>query len=103
MKISSIYTPEMLINKAIGGIMMDTKELAEKLARYPEIRQRFEELVNLVEEGATSADAAEERVIETLRNLGQESLQSWADSTSQRVSAQTQQNIPKSRKETKKK
>ena len=83
--------------------MMDTKELAEKLARYPEIRQRFEELVTLVEEGATSADAAEERVIETLRNLGQESLQSWADSTSQRVSAQTQQNIPKSRKETKKK
>lgn len=53
-----------------------------KLNRYPHLRQRLEMLVDVVENASgdlTRADAAERRVIEEIRQLGQESLQSWAE------------------------
>ena len=49
---------------------------------HPQLRERFGELLALVEAERGSldrADEAEQRVIETLRRLGLEVLQDWAD------------------------
>jgi hypothetical protein len=57
-------------------------ELAARLAQYPELRARFEEILAVVEneQGDTfTADEAEERAFEQVRRLGQEVLQSWAE------------------------
>lgn len=57
-------------------------ELAARLAQYPELRARFEEILSVIEneQGDTfTADEAEERAFEQVRRLGQEVLQSWAE------------------------
>ncbi|MDQ3754988.1 MAG: hypothetical protein M3371_09680 [Acidobacteriota bacterium] len=56
-------------------------ELMERLVRHPELCERFKELLEIVEnaEGAAlTADAAEELVVQEIRQLGQEALQAWA-------------------------
>ncbi len=63
-------------------------ELAARLAQYPELRARVEEILAVVEneQGDTfTADEAEERAFEQVRRLGQEVLQSWAERKHQRV------------------
>ena len=55
--------------------------LLERLNRYPLWRARVENLLGVVEEAAgdcEQADAAERRVIEELRQLGNEALTAWA-------------------------
>ena len=57
-------------------------ELAARLAQYPELRARVEEILSVIEneQGTTfTADEAEERAFEQVRRLGQEVLQSWAE------------------------
>lgn len=54
----------------------------DQLKAHPQLRERFEELLALVEAARGSlnrADEVEQRVIETLRRLGLEVLQDWAD------------------------
>jgi hypothetical protein len=54
----------------------------ERLQKNPELRQRFEEILNMTEgegNGPDTADAVEERAIVELRRLGQEILQKWAE------------------------
>jgi hypothetical protein len=55
--------------------------LEERLKAHPHLRERFEQLLAIVEDAAgdiDKADEAERRVIEELRRLGQEALQGWA-------------------------
>jgi hypothetical protein len=62
-----------------GGIEMKTLE--ERLREYPDLYERISELVAVVENAAgdvVKADEAEQRVIEELRQIGQQALQSWA-------------------------
>jgi hypothetical protein len=62
--------------------------LAARLAQYPELRARFEEILSVIEneQGDTfTADEAEERAFEQVRKLGQEVLQSWAERKHERV------------------
>lgn len=57
------------------------RSVDERLQAYPQLRERLEEILAIVEaEGGTleRADEAEQRVIEALRRLGQEVLQDWA-------------------------
>jgi hypothetical protein len=56
--------------------------LCERLNRHPRLRARVESLLQVVEEAAgdcEKADAAEQRVIEELRQLGNEALTAWAE------------------------
>ena len=56
--------------------------LCERLNRHPLLRTRLEGLLAVVEDAAgdcAKADAAERRVIEELRQMGNEALTAWAD------------------------
>lgn len=61
---------------------MSDVELLSKLNAHPELRSRFESILSLVgNEGGSlkEADAAEARVIDEVRRLGQETLTAWAE------------------------
>jgi hypothetical protein len=73
-------------SRALAG----QKELGERLAQHPALQARVEQLLALVEGGAgkrLTAAAAEDRVGEALRQLGQATLQAWAE-TQQRQQEQ---------------
>lgn len=57
------------------------RELGERLNRHPLLRARVENLLAVVEDAAgdcAQADAAERRVIEELRQMGNDVLTTWA-------------------------
>lgn len=83
---------------------MSARELAERLEEYPELKERFEGLLAVVEnaEGdAVKADEAEERVTEELREIGQTALQSWAERKNKRVVAECDRRSDMAHKEKK--
>ena len=56
--------------------------LLERLNRHPFLRARVESLLEVVEDAAgdcEKADAAERRVIEELRQMGNDALTAWAE------------------------
>jgi hypothetical protein len=58
-----------------------SKSIEERLNDYPELKAKIEGLLSVVENAEgdlIKADAAEERVIEEIRQLGQTALQTWA-------------------------
>jgi hypothetical protein len=60
---------------------LSDQEITQKLNAHPQIRQRIESLLAVIEaEGGSlkRADDAEERLIEQLRRMGQEAMQAWA-------------------------
>jgi hypothetical protein len=65
---------------------METLELSDAqllqgLRQHPQIRSRLASLLALVEDSAGDlkrADDAEDRLVQEIRRLGQESLQAWA-------------------------
>ncbi len=85
---------------------MEAKELANKLAEYPKLKERFEELVTIMEnpdDKTTLADVAEQRVIGELRILGHDTLQHWANRQSSKSAQQLEKPVKTARKNTKKK
>jgi hypothetical protein len=64
-------------------LTLDRNEtLIERLDRHPVLRNRVESLLRVVEnaEGdGEKADAAERRMIEELRQMGNEALTAWAE------------------------
>jgi hypothetical protein len=62
-------------------------DLATRLAAHPQLQARVEAVLAIVEDTAgelTRADAAEQRVIEALRQMGNEALHAWAVAQEQR-------------------
>ena len=67
--------------------MMETTKLSDEeilrgLNANPQIKNRIASLLAVVEDAAgdlKEADAAEMRMIEEIRRLGQEALQAWAE------------------------
>ena len=56
--------------------------LCERLNRHPRLRARVESLLAVVEDAAgdcEKADAAERRVIEEMRQMGNDALTAWAE------------------------
>ena len=91
--------------KQPGG-NMNSQELVEKLEQYPDLKLRVEELLQIIENDngeLLSAHVAEQRVIDSLRSLGNEMLQNWGAATSNRASKQFRQKFPTSHKDVKKK
>lgn len=66
-----------------------SKGLEDRLKADPELRAKFEDILSVVENAQgdlTLADAAEQRVLEELRQLGQTALQEWATRQQQQQS-----------------
>lgn len=69
----------------------------QRLSAHPELRAKFEVLLSVVENAQGDlvlADAAEQRVIEELRQLGQVALQDWATRQQQQQSEAFRQEHP---------
>ena len=58
------------------------QRLLERLNRHPHLRARMESLLAVIEAAAgdcAKADAAERRVIDELRQMGNDALTAWAE------------------------
>lgn len=80
--------------------------LEELLAKHPELRERIEALVDIIYDTRGEldrADDAEERVIDEVRQLGREVMESWAKKKEARKVAQLQAEDEKVRRHGKKK
>lgn len=72
----------------------NTTNLANRLARHPELHERIEALLNIVEstgDDLKRADEAERQVIKTLREMGHDALSGWAGQQVKQASQQGQQ------------
>ena len=80
------------------------RSLEERLREHPELRERFEKMLDLVENAdgdCVRADEAELRVLEQVRGLGRELLQDWAEEGQQKVERAWDRREDVSRKEKK--
>jgi hypothetical protein len=85
--------------------LMKEGEIIEKMREYPELKERFEQLIAIVENtkgDATRADDAEYQVIEQMRKLGQDTLQSWANRQSKKMVERVSEQKPNMRRHVKK-
>ena len=65
----------------MATLQLSDDDLLRRLSAHPDLRNRVESLVLAVEDEAgelKEADAAEMRVIEEMRRMGQEALHAWA-------------------------
>ena len=71
------------IERETGG----NKTLSERLKQHPELKERFEMILDIIENTAgdvEKADEAERRAMEAVRQLGHEVLQGWAQRQQQK-------------------
>ncbi len=81
------------------------RSLEERLSAHPQLLSRIEALLNVVENSAgdiEQADLAEQRVIEEVRQIGQQALSSWAEGQHQKQVSLLRENHPSVRKHLKK-
>lgn len=63
--------------------------VAQKLVKHPKLFEHFKNMLAIVDnddEGIITADAAEEQIINEIRQLGRDTMQSWAENQSKKVS-----------------
>ena len=80
------------------------RSLEERLREHPELRERFEKMLDIVENSqgdCVLADDAELRVLEQVRGLGRELLQGWAEEGAEKVERAWDKRQDFSRKEKK--
>ena len=80
-------------------------DLLRKLSAHPDLRKRVESLLLAVEDETgelREADAAEMRVIDEMRRMGQEALQAWAARQVDKTSQELRQSDEPARREGKK-
>jgi hypothetical protein len=85
--------------------MLTEAEVVKKLQEHPELKIRFEQLLSIIENtrgDATRADDAEYQVIDQMRGLGHDVLQSWADRQSKIATERVIKQRPAMRKHIKK-
>lgn len=66
----------------------NSEDFFERLQRYPQLRAKFEALLDVVENASgdvVKAHDAEERVFEELRQMGQDAVQAWAERKHQKL------------------
>jgi len=83
-----------------GGL--DIKSLEERLREHPHLYERISRLLEVAgntDDEVVKADEAEPRVLEELRKMGQETLQSWADRKNERVERAADGDLALQRKE----
>jgi uncharacterized NAD(P)/FAD-binding protein YdhS len=65
------------------------RSLEERLSAHPHLLERIEALLNVVENSASDveeADVAEQRMMEQVRQIGQQALTNWAEVQHQKQS-----------------
>jgi len=70
------------------------KTLEVRLERFPELRTRFEAMLDIMENtdgSLVKADDAEERVLEELQKTGNQALTGWAKTQEAKLSQQMSQ------------
>ena len=80
------------------------RNLLERLEKHPELKERFERILDIVENVSgevEKADEAERRAIEAVRQLGNEILLGWAQRQEQKKETECDQREEFSRKEKK--
>ena len=73
---------------------MSDEALLNRLNEHPELRSRVESMLLVVDDemgNLHEADAAEMRLIEEMRRMGQESLQAWASGQAGKASDSVEQ------------
>jgi hypothetical protein len=91
-------------NPEISQVNQSEDDLVKRLQQHPELRERVEELLRIVEnaDGETStADETEEQIAEQLRKLGQEAMQTWADRKLTRIESHYEESRKYKRREKK--
>lgn len=83
---------------------VERRNLSERLEQHPELKERFEMILDIVENTSgdvEKADEAERRAIEAVRQLGNEIVQGWAQRQHQKKENEWDQKGELSRKEKK--
>jgi hypothetical protein len=83
---------------------VERRNLLERLEKHPELMERFEMILDIVENAAgdvEKADEAERRAIEAVRQLGNEIVQGWAQRQHEKKENEYDQKAEFSRKEKK--
>ena len=62
------------------------KTIEERLDAHPKLKAQLLALIELAESGIESADEVEERTVESVRSLGRQVIQDWAEQQEQKVS-----------------
>ena len=78
----------------------------ERLNSQPKLRDRVEALLNVMENTAgdcTKADDAEQRVVDEVRQMGNEALHGWAEKAAAQAAKELKAQQPELRKNGKKK
>ena len=76
----------------------------ERLKKHPHLLARFQSLLDVVDNSSgdvVKAAEAEQRVVEELRQMGQEALQAWAERKHSRIEAESDSRSDLTRKEKK--
>jgi len=69
----------------------NSDDFFQRLQRHPQLRAKFESLLDVVENASgdvVKAHEAEERVFEELRQMGQHAIQAWAERKHQKLVAE---------------
>jgi flagellar biosynthesis/type III secretory pathway protein FliH len=62
------------------------KTIEERLDAHPELKAQLLALLELAESGIERADEVEERTVESVRSLGRQVIQDWAEQQEQTIS-----------------
>lgn len=84
--------------------MIPAQSIDERLQKYPQLQQRIEALLDIVENSAgdaNKADEAEELLFQELRRMGQSALTSWAERKHSRLVKESDRRSDLSRKQKK--
>jgi hypothetical protein len=81
------------------------ESLESRLRRHPHLRARLEGLLDIIDNAGDDiekASAAEQRIMEELRNMGNQALHAWAESQERRKAEPLEHSIPGVKKKGKK-
>jgi hypothetical protein len=91
--------------KDVGERRGGKEGLESRLNRHPHLRARIEGLLDIIDnagDGVEKASAAEQRVMEELRNMGNEALHCWAENQERKKAHQLEQSDTEVNKKVKK-
>lgn len=86
--------------------MISDEELLAKLKQHPALKKRMEELLYIVENPAGETDlgdVAEERIVDSLKDLGNELFQEWIEVRSKSTAVLVEKTMSMAHKNIKKK
>ncbi len=75
----------------------EEKKLIEGLRRHPALMERMHSIMDLADNGQATADEIEALLVEEVRRLGANTMESWANSAEQQSAKEFKQQNPKSR------